>query len=505
MSYTRAVVAAVILLAGGSASLPALARSGTDVPAEFPPSSFQGRQYVDSRGCVYIRASTGGLVDWIPRVTRTRKHICNAKPTFASAQDTGLPVIPDPVPAQESTPAAVIAVAPSATKPIQPAPQARTSARVQAKPQLATVQAPLKPRLKSDVTPSVQAQAPTATPARQPRFTLSSLFTPRSETVRRPSVATAQPAVPPSPVASGPQRVVQPACGGGTAISQRYLGTGDGVRCGPQTVSPIGSARTAVRVPKVRSTISPLGLPNPSAQARVQSTSLAAVPTIVTQERAVRSETAVSQPDYVRIGQGNGRIVPRHIYEKQQAAHDVQIPEGYRPLWQDDRLNPKRAHATQAGKAAMDLIWTQTVPRQLIDRRSGRDVTRQFPGLNYPYTSFAAQAQAADPRVSLPAQRAVLSSKSFVATPKVATAQTKSQPKEQVKAYVQVALFAETSNAQRTAGTLASKGLPMRIWNAKRGGKPVQLVVAGPFADRGHAQAALSIVRRSGFGDAYLR
>jgi hypothetical protein len=53
-------------------------------PAEFPPQGYSGKQYVDSKGCVFIRAGIDGSPTWVPRVTRSREQICNAVPTFAN-------------------------------------------------------------------------------------------------------------------------------------------------------------------------------------------------------------------------------------------------------------------------------------------------------------------------------------------------------------------------------------------------------------------------------------
>jgi predicted small lipoprotein YifL len=65
---SAAVVAAVF------AALPAFA--DLKGPAELPPAGYAGQQYVDSRGCVFLRAGYGGQVTWVPRVSRDRKQLC---------------------------------------------------------------------------------------------------------------------------------------------------------------------------------------------------------------------------------------------------------------------------------------------------------------------------------------------------------------------------------------------------------------------------------------------
>ena len=68
-----------------SNSLAAESLANSTGPAELPPVGFTDAQYVDSKGCVYIRAGQGGTVQWIPRVNRLRQVICGFAPSFKSA------------------------------------------------------------------------------------------------------------------------------------------------------------------------------------------------------------------------------------------------------------------------------------------------------------------------------------------------------------------------------------------------------------------------------------
>ena len=57
-----------------------------DGPVNFPPGSYKGKQFVDNNGCAFVRAGIDGRVNWIPRVTRSRKLLCGLKPTFSGAE-----------------------------------------------------------------------------------------------------------------------------------------------------------------------------------------------------------------------------------------------------------------------------------------------------------------------------------------------------------------------------------------------------------------------------------
>ena len=409
MKFAKVFAGTIVLVMAGIGGSEGASLRNTDEPAEFPPASYSGMQYVDSRGCIYIRAGIDGNVTWVPRVTLGREHICGATPTFAKAVEPKLPVIADK-------------------------PEAAQEPVVQAVPEPVKVAA----------TP---APAPAPGTVRKPMTTVASIATPPK------LIKPVQPAPQARPVEE-PAPAPMASCPGVSEIGQKYM-TGMNMRCGPQALDPVsaGLGRESsnwVIVP------APAGIPTTSASGGMQPT----------------------------------RVAPRHVYESQLNARLANpVPEGYRPVWDDDRLNPYRAHQTFAGKAQMDLVWTETVPRQLIDRASGQNVTRLYPNLRNP--SSGAEVQTTP-------KAGVVSTKS--------RAPVKSAPAAQSgPAYVQVGMFGIPDNARSTAQRLKQAGLPVRIWTAKRNGKPYQIVVAGPFSSNASAQQALGAVRGSGFKDAFLR
>jgi cell division septation protein DedD len=79
-------------------ALPALARDPIR-PAELPPADYAGQQYVDSKGCMFVRAGTAAEVLWIPRVSRQGEPLCSSPPSgqrVPVAEEVGVAAVPLP-------------------------------------------------------------------------------------------------------------------------------------------------------------------------------------------------------------------------------------------------------------------------------------------------------------------------------------------------------------------------------------------------------------------------
>jgi cell division septation protein DedD len=472
--FTLAALLAATTVIGG---LPAEAQTRYREPAEFPPASFTGSQFVDSRGCVFVRAGIAGSTTWVPRVTSSRQNLCGAQPSFprgtsqtAAAPPGALP--PGAVVITANPPATATAQTPPAAAPQPPrraeAPVARPA------PQTARINAR-------------QAPQPPVPAARvgEPMRTVASVTTP-------PTIGMA---------ATQPARAAAPA----PAITVDRCGPG--MRCGPQAQNPVGqqalAAQPARPVAAQDSRRASAGLQRPAPGTVVR-----------------KADLANLHPDV--------RVVPRHVAEAQAASVVGPVPQGYRPVWTDDRLNPRRAHGTAAGYAATDLIWTDTVPRRLIDRRTGQDMTAANPNLVYPFTDLATQV-----RQPVLGQTATLSASGRAAPatqPRVAKAQTLRQTQEQAQPatprvstraaapapapaparqiagrFVQIGAFADPANAQRTIQRLQAAGLPVSVQRSSSKGKPVQVILAGPFETQGALAQGLDRSRAAGFRDAFAR
>src|SRR6056297_3510496 len=122
-----------LLISGfGISSQPVSAQSDIrEVPVNFPPDSYEERQFVDNRGCVYVRAGFDGAVTWVPRVSRQREPICGQTPTFGTEAALE-PAAPAPA---------------AAEPPVRTAPTSAASARSVARAPSSKPAAALPPRV----------------------------------------------------------------------------------------------------------------------------------------------------------------------------------------------------------------------------------------------------------------------------------------------------------------------------------------------------------------------
>ncbi|WP_411974637.1 SPOR domain-containing protein [Sulfitobacter faviae] len=476
MKLTRSIAMAMIVAALGVGGSQTQAQDSRSQPAEFPPSSYKGKQYVDSAGCVFIRAGIDGNVSWVPRMSRARQQICGFQPTngvkVAEAKVEAAQTKVDPAPAKRP-PARVAEV---------PAPKAKPKAPV-ARP------APQK---------VVRRVAPAPARSTAPKVV--------RETAPRPV-----PVVPSKPVAlaaPAPAGFVT-ACPGASPLSQRYMRRGDGysVRCGPQA-EPIVTGRLAPSSPQ-RGTA-----PQPYRSASMMP-GVAAAPARIVAPAAVAAPVVNAKP--ARAVGTQTRIVPKHVAINRVNTTNVKVPKGYRKVWEDDRLNPHRAEQTLEGRADMLLVWTQTLPRRLVNKATGEDVTAKVP-LIYPYLDIETQRRKLG-RVKIVERdgqvvKRVLRYRNAapihrdarpIKTAPVYSSRSAPAAQPSTKAgYVQVGVFGSPANAQRAARQIAALGLPARVGKQTRGGRTYHSVQAGPIAG-GSAQAALGQLRRAGYRDAYLR
>ncbi|MFN4128716.1 MAG: SPOR domain-containing protein [Paracoccaceae bacterium] len=151
------------------------------------------------------------------------------------------------------------------------------------------------------------------------------------------------------------------------------------------------------------------------------------------------------------------------------------VPKGYKKAFTDDRLNPDRAKGTRAGWAQQDQTWTREAPARLV----------------------ADVAKGQGKRVVV--RKVYASSKSEASAPKAASQSATG------RAYVQVGTFGQPSNADGASSRLSQLGLPVARSRTSKNGKALQIVLAGPFGSQTEAQTALSVARRAGFNDAFIR
>ncbi len=400
MRTTTIAALAIMLVSVSPSILHAQTLKTKGPPAEFPPTSFKGKQFIDSRGCMYIRAGNAGAVTWVPRVNQKRTHICGQTPTNLSGLG------PTTVKPSNNT-VEVITIEPTPQpKSTKPVASAKTTGKGN--------QAKVKPAPVAPLAPEVPKQT-------------------------RPSAR----------------------CPGVSSLSQQYTNSGGEVRCGPQAIDPL-------------------------------------------------SQLA---PDT--------RIVPKHVYIERKRSEDVGVPAGYRPVWNDDRLNRKRAErSTRAPKVVENVAPPKGY--QAIAGNDSRLNTRRGPQTaagNADMARVWENKRGVLVSVQPTINKASFDLKTVQKTPEqtsqvVSRAATRADlsglavPVQKVKPaaqrYVIAGRFNTEAQAKRAAETLKQQtGFPTRIGQVQgKAQTAVRVVIAGPFSH--DAVGVLRAVRKAGYRNARL-
>ena len=430
----------VTILSAGLGHAQSLAQLGG--PANLPPSGFSGQQFVDNRGCLFLKAGFGTTVNWVPRVDRRHKPLCGLPPTFGAAVIAAVDqnMAPDPEARPVTVPAAPV-VAAQATPPQQVAPTAAAS-----------------PVVAAATPPAPQPQVAAAPPA--PRKSLMEVLfgNPQPARVARPAaMAAAAPVVAP---AAPPQ--------------PRYVAAD---LAGPAS-GQIGCWSSAPRLERVLLRTGSTALVCTRGDGTLTGWRPPNFP------RNAGTGAALNAPHLTAAMMEGATVVGTSRVAAAAASNAVPTPPpGYQMAWKDDRLNPMRGIGTASGQAQQDQVWTRDIPAVLVTTAPQA-------------TAVAApRARVTVSTMSAPQTRA-----------QAAPAQNAAQPAAQRgAAYVQVGTFGQVANADSVKARLRALGLPVSTSKITRKGKVLQVIYAGPFATATQAQTALGLARGAGFGDAILK
>lgn len=477
---------------GGSAAAQAL-----QAPAEMPPASYRAMQYIDSRGCAFIRAGSGSNVVWVPRVTRDRQQICGQPPS----QHVGNVVAPTaPAPAPLPPPEAPAPTLAAAAPPAVVEPPARPAAG-----------APIPTVASSATTPNLaslpaapaafpsQAAVAIAAPAPAPRpITLAEACQGRSgplvgyvnaETRQPVSCGPAPVAIAMAPVAetvtdttpiatpvaaSAPRGVtLTEACQGRSGVLEGYVSaaTGQPVTC-PAPAPQMAVAQLA----QANATPQPVQISIPSGVAS------APCPPGVLGGVAYRcggGQGALTLAIAAPQGGVQGGDMARHTAPAQRNPflidNDGPIPAsnpplgspvagpppGYVSVFDDGRLNTRRG--PQGGMVVGAIAHEAAYQAQYGVQAQAQPVVHQ--GGQQPAHQAVPQSAAGD-------------------------------------RFVQIGSFGLVANAEKAEANLRAMGLPVSVTVNSRG---LRNVAAGPFADSASLQQALQAARAAGYRDAYSR
>jgi pyruvate/2-oxoglutarate dehydrogenase complex dihydrolipoamide acyltransferase (E2) component len=183
MPFTPLRRLALIAAAFGALGTPAMAQQALVAePANLPPESFTGDQFVDNNGCIFVRAGFDGNTTWVPRVTRSREPICGQEPTFDATAVAAAE--PDEAPETEDT---------GADTPADTAPTASSDTTATASADIVAPKSPRTLRPQATVPPRIVRSVPRDRAVRAPRGPSLPDLSPMYRTASAPASAADSP------------------------------------------------------------------------------------------------------------------------------------------------------------------------------------------------------------------------------------------------------------------------------------------------------------------------
>ena len=419
----------------------AVAARGLDGPAELPPAGYKGQQYVDSRGCVFLRAGYGGQVTWVPRVSADRKQLCGYPPSGGTV--------------------AVAEAAPAAPSVTETAEVVVKPAAVETKPAAVVVAA--APKTPSPApAPTVVSSAPEAV---------------------RPATPTELAATETGATAEGGAGY-RLACPADTPVAERFEirgSTGTKVMCTRGDGSLDGANFPVLVAGSLAG--QPVGYDAYLAAGNGGKTGAAPGGTVYTVPAgASKSTKSAKYPDAVppkgyKLAWKDDRLNPNR--GKQTLDGFLAMDE----IWTTTTPAELREDSTAKRK-----------PVKIIVRRAD--------GTEVAHEGYVLSSKGGERKVVITSPAAAEVSKSTMAVAPEAVKKPAKAVAEGKRFLVQVGTFGVKSNAEGAAGKLKGKGLPVARGKARGGALTV--VYAGPFASSREAKAALSAARSLGFSDAVI-